>query len=94
MSNQEIVEVNTNELDTEISMLSNDNLLAMAEQAEKRIDAINRIMSASLKITNEKDWILIAGVPYLQETGATKVARLFGIGWSIENPICLKMLNV
>ena len=31
MSNQEIVEVNTNELDTEISMLSNDNLLAMAE---------------------------------------------------------------
>ena len=30
MSNQEIVEVNTSELDTEISMLSNDNLLAMA----------------------------------------------------------------
>ena len=87
MSNQEIVEVNTSELDTEISMLSNDNLLAMAEQAERRIDAINRIMSASLKITNERDWILIAGVPYLQETGATKVARLFGIGWSIENPI-------
>lgn len=87
MSNQELIEVNTSELDTEISMLSNDNLLAMAEQAERRIDAINRIMSASLKITNEKDWILIAGTPYLQESGATKVARLFGIGWSIENPI-------
>lgn len=86
MSNQDLIEVNTNELDTEISMLSNDNLLAMAEQAERRIDAINRIMSASLKITNEKDWILIAGTPYLQESGATKVARLFGIGWSIENP--------
>lgn len=86
MSN-EIVEVNTNELDTEISMLSNDNLLAMAEQAERRIEAINRIMSASLKITNEKDWVLIGGTPYLQESGATKVARLFGIGWSIENPI-------
>lgn len=87
MNNQELIEVNTNELDTEISMLSNDNLLAMAEQAERRIEAINRIMSASLKITNEKDWILIAGTPYLQESGATKVARLFGIGWSIENPI-------
>lgn len=87
MSNQDLIEVNTNELDTEISMLSNDNLLAMAEQAERRIQAINRIMSASLKITNEKDWILIAGTPYLQESGATKVARLFGIGWSIENPI-------
>lgn len=88
MNNQELIEVNTNELDTEISMLSNDNLLAMAEQAERRIEAINRIMSASLKITNEKDWILIAGTPYLQESGATKVARLFGIGWSIENPTC------
>ena len=87
MNNNELIEVNTNELDTEISMLSNDNLLAMAEQAERRIEAINRIMSASLKITNEKDWILIAGTPYLQESGATKVARLFGIGWSIENPI-------
>lgn len=87
MNNQDLIEVNTNELDTEISMLSNDNLLAMAEQAERRISAINRIMSASLKITNEKDWILIAGTPYLQESGATKVARLFGIGWSIENPI-------
>ena len=86
MENQELMEVNTNELDTEISMLSNDNLIAMAEQAEKRITAINRIMSASLKITNENDWVLIAGVPYLQESGATKVARLFGIGWSISNP--------
>lgn len=83
MSNQELVEVNTNELDTEISMLSNDNLLAMAEQAERRIEAIKRIMNASLKITNEKDWILIAGTPYLQESGATKVARLFGIGWKL-----------
>ncbi|MCI9001179.1 MAG: hypothetical protein HFJ26_10015 [Clostridia bacterium] len=83
MSNQELIEVNTNELDTEISMLSNDNLLAMAEQAERRIEAIKRIMNASLKITNEKDWILIAGTPYLQESGATKVARLFGIGWKL-----------
>ncbi len=87
LSNQELVEVNTNELDTEISMLSNDNLLAMAEQAERRIEAIKRIMSASLKITNENDWVLIGGVPYLQESGATKVARLFGIGWSISEPI-------
>ena len=87
MSNQDLVEIDTNELDTEISMLSNDNLLAMAEQAERRVEAIKRIMSASLKITNENDWVLIGGVPYLQESGATKVARLFGIGWSISEPI-------
>jgi len=79
--------VDTRELDSEIGMLSNDNILALAEEAERRIDAIKRIMNAALKITNEKDWVLIAGEPYLQESGATKVARLFGIGWSIENPI-------
>lgn len=86
-NNTEIVDLNTKELDTEISMLSNDNLLEMAEQAEKRIIAINRIMKAALKITNANDWVLIAGTPYLQESGATKVARLFGIGWTIEDPI-------
>lgn len=84
MSN-ELVEVNTRELDTEISMLNNDNLLAIAEQAERRVEAINRIMNASLKITNVNDWVLIGGIPYLQESGATKVARVFGIGWKIKD---------
>lgn len=83
--NNQLVEINTSELDTEISMLSNDNLLQMAEQAERRINAINRIMNASLKVTNTNDWVLIGGIPYLQESGATKVARLFGIGWKIKD---------
>lgn len=56
-----------------------DNILYMAEKAEKYIEAMNRIMDAALKITNELDWVLIGGTPYLQESGATKVARLFGI---------------
>ena len=56
-----------------------DNILYLAEQAEKYIVAMNKIMDAALKITNELDWCLIGGVPYLQESGATKVARLFGI---------------
>jgi len=83
-TNNELVQIDTRELDTEISVLGNDTLLVMAEQAEKRITAINRIMNASLKVTNENDWVLIGGTPYLQETGATKVARLFGIGWKIK----------
>lgn len=56
-----------------------DNILYLAEKAEKYIEAMNRIMDAALKITNELDWVLIGGKPYLQESGATKVARLFGI---------------
>lgn len=56
-----------------------DNILYLADKAEKYIDAMNRIMEAALKITNELDWVLIGGKPYLQESGSTKVARLFGI---------------
>jgi hypothetical protein len=64
-----------------------DNILYMAEQAEKYITAMNKIMAAALKITTELDWVLIGGQPYLQESGATKVARLFGISWqSNGNP--------
>lgn len=56
-----------------------DNILYLAEKADKYIQAMNRIMDAALRITNELDWVLIGGKPYLQESGATKVARLFGI---------------
>lgn len=64
-----------------------DNILYLAEKAEQYIEAMNRIMEAALKITNELDWVLIGGKPYLQESGATKVARLFGISIQlIGNP--------
>lgn len=56
-----------------------DNILYMAEKADKYLDAMNRIMDAALKITTEYDWILIGGKPYLQESGSMKVARLFGV---------------
>lgn len=58
---------------------SADTILQLAERADRYIDAMNRIMDASLKITSEHDWVVIGGKPYLQESGATKVARLFGI---------------
>lgn len=56
-----------------------DNILYLAERADQYITAMNKIMDAALKITNERDWCLIGGNPYLQESGAMKVARLFGI---------------
>lgn len=65
---------------------STDNIIYLAEKADKMIIAMNKIMTAALKITSEHDWTLIAGKPYLQESGATKVARLFGISWQIGNP--------
>lgn len=60
-----------------------DNILSVAERADKMVCALNKIMSAALKITTPRDWVLIGGTPYLQEAGATKVARLFGISTKI-----------
>ena len=75
-----------------VTILPNDiteydyaGLLSQAEQAEKMVAALNRMMIAAIKITTHLDWVLIGGNPYLQESGATKVARLFGISWRILN---------
>ena len=60
---------------------STDNILYLAERADEFLTAMKKIMTVALKVTTENDWTLIGGKPYLQETGATKVARLFGISW-------------
>lgn len=61
-----------------------DNVLVLAERADKMVTALNKIMAAAIRVTTPKDWVMIGGTPYLQESGATKVARLFGIGWQIH----------
>lgn len=66
--------------------IGGDNLIQMAELAEKRVDAINRIKRAALKVTNPRDWTNQNGNPYLQVSGSEKVARLFGISWRIDEP--------
>lgn len=72
-----------NEQDALLSM-DYDNVLAIAERADKMVSALNKIMAAAIRVTTPKDWVMIGGTPYLQESGATKVARLFGIGWQIH----------
>ena len=87
--NEVMVVESQNEITTQndsFDILGNETILMLAEQAEKRIEAMNKIMNASLKMTTVNDWVLIGGIPYLQESGATKVARLFGISWQIEEP--------
>ena len=72
--------------DTTAPMLSSDQLVTIAEQAEKRIEAIKKIKTVALKVTNANDWVDQNGRPYLQASGAEKVARLFGISWRISEP--------
>lgn len=70
-------------VDNDIMTTDVNSLMAIAEQAERRVAALNKMMNAAIKITSGLDWTVIGGKPYLQETGATKVARLFGISWRI-----------
>lgn len=68
------------------AILTSDKLLAIAEQAEKRVDALNKIKLIALRATNAHDWTDHQGKPWLQESGATKVGRLFGVTWKIVGP--------
>jgi len=72
--------------DSDVPVLANDKLIILAEQAEKRIESVNKIKRIALKVTNKNDWTDQSGKPYLQSSGAEKVARLFGISWIIEEP--------
>jgi len=67
--------------------IADDQLITIAEQAEKRIEAVRRIKTLALKLTNPGDWVDQQGKPYLQASGAEKIARLFGISWRISEPI-------
>ena len=68
-------------------VLGADNLVQMADMAEKRVQAIKRIKSAALSVTSKHDWVDQNGKPYLQVSGSEKIARLFGISWTIDEPI-------
>jgi len=59
-----------------------DILEKVVEQGEKRLETIKKVKQISLSITNETDWLIINNIPYLQSSGAEKIARLFGISWS------------
>lgn len=72
---------------SQVPAIADDTLLAIAEQAEKRADAMNKIKKVALKLTNKHDWTDQGGKPYLQVSGAEKIARLFGISWRIDEPV-------
>jgi len=66
--------------------MADDFLIQVAEQAERRIDAVIKIRKVALKVTNPRDWTDQNGNPYLQASGSEKVANLFNISWRIDEP--------
>jgi hypothetical protein len=69
-----------------VPAIADDNLMRVAEMAEKRIDAVVKIKQMALKVTNARDWTDQGGNPYLQVSGSEKVANLFNISWRLDEP--------
>lgn len=61
-----------------------ENIVAVAAHAEARLEALEKIKRVALKVTNPHDWVDENGKPYLQGSGAEKVARVFGVSWRIS----------
>lgn len=62
------------------------NIISVAENAEKRLDALQKVKRVALKTTNSHDWVDEGGNPYLQASGAEKIGRVFGISWRVSEP--------
>jgi hypothetical protein len=71
----------------DVPAIADDQLIAIADQAEKRIEAVKKIKALVFRVTNQHDWIDQQGKPYLWASGAEKVARMFGISWRIDEPV-------
>ncbi len=67
--------------------IADDFLIQVADQAERRVDAVMKIKRVSLKVTNARDWTDQQGNPYLQVSGSEKIANLFNISWRIDEPL-------
>ena len=61
--------------------MADTDIIRIAEQAEKRIEAMKKIKNTAIMLTNEGDWVDQGGKPYLQASGAEKIAGAFGINW-------------
>jgi len=83
----EEMEKYTTGYDEGLPALADDTLIQIAKQAEARIDAVLKIKQMALKVTNPSDWVDQNGKPYLQASGAEKIANLFNISWKIDEPV-------
>jgi len=61
------------------------SLLQIANEAEEMFGAVIKIKKTALKATNIDDWTDQGGNPYLEGSGAEKIAGLFGISWILLN---------
>src|SRR3990167_1886064 len=85
--NKGLIEIGHGETTEQLPIIADDRLIEIAEKAEKRIDAVNKIKRIALRVTNHDDWVDQQVKPYLEVSGAEKVGRVFGISWRIGEPV-------
>lgn len=60
-----------------------EDLAFAIKTAQETMELVKQIKILAIKQTNKHDWVDMQGKPYLQSSGAEKIARLFGISWRI-----------
>lgn len=61
-----------------------EDLAFAVKTAQETMELVKQIKILAIKQTNKHDWVDMQGKPYLQSSGAEKIARLFGISWKIS----------
>ena len=64
--------------DSALPAIVDTNIVAIADQSEARLEALGKIKKVALMSTNRHDWVDENGKPYLQASGAEKVALTVG----------------
>lgn len=82
MDDEQALEV----IQEDLPAIADDRLVAVAEAAERRIEAMNKIKRLAIRMTGPQDWTDQGGKPFPWASGAEKIARLFGIAWRICEP--------
>jgi hypothetical protein len=84
MTENEIVEIAQGGEAREIRPMLSEGLnvlMELAENADKRVLAMQTLRRASLKLMNKSDWVDQEGRPYPQSSGLEKVADAWGLSW-------------
>lgn len=82
--NNEVIETAAEDL----PVIADDQLVALVAQAEKRIEAFNKLKGLALRLTNARDWVAQGDNPYMQASAAEKIGSFFGVSWHIDEPSC------
>lgn len=67
--------------------LSTDEAEKVVMEIEKQITIRNKVWELCIRLTNESDWVLENGEPFLQLTGSSKLRERFGINIRMDDPI-------